>query len=412
MSNRQLLTDYFLHGIAASSPRLTLPTVLPDSPPRGRTIVLGCGKAAAEMALVASQCLVGPVTGCVVTRLGHNVAQPPAAIEVIEASHPVPDSLSLEAGRKLLALAETAEASDRVIFLVSGGGSSLLCAPAHGLQFERKQAITDWLVRSGVGIEEINLVRRHLSRIKGGRLAVAAAARGAELMTFAISDVPGDDPALIASGPSIGAAFEPETAIAILSRAGWEVTPELSAIIRANQPPDVREHPVHMLATNADALQAISDRARRDGWKVVDLGGDLSGDAAATGQAHARIAQGYCTQPGKHLLLSGGELTVYRASAEGRGGPNLEYLTGLLGALSPLDPIEAVAGDSDGIDGTQDNAGGYLSASWADPEAAEQALANNRSYDLFERLGGLIKTGPTRTNVNDIRMIAIQGPLP
>lgn len=412
MSNRQLLTDYFLHGVAASSPKLTLPAVLPDAPPRGRTIVLGCGKAAAEMALVASQNLTGPVTGCVVTRHGHNVSPPPAGIEVIEARHPVPDGLSLEAGQRLLALAETAGENDRVIFLVSGGGSSLLCAPAHGLLFERKQAITDWLVRSGAAIEEINLVRRHLSRIKGGRLAAAAAARGAELMTCVISDVTGNDPALIASGPSIGAAFEPEIAIAILSRAGWQVTPELAAIIQANQPPDVPEHPVHMLATNADALRAIADRARRDGWNVVDLGGELSGDAATTGQSHAAIARRYCSQPGKHLLLSGGELTVYRASADGRGGPNLEYLTGLLGALSPVDPIEAVAGDSDGIDGTEDNAGGYISAIWADPQAAAQALATNRSYDLFEHLGGLIKTGPTRTNVNDIRMIAVEGRMP
>ena len=154
-----------------------------------------------------------------------------------------------------------------------------------------------------------------------------------------------------------------------------------------------------MLATNADALAAISARAAEDGWQVIDLGGGLSGEAAATGRAHGEIARQYAQKPGRHLLLSGGELTVVRASATGRGGPNLEYLTG-----------EAVAGDSDGIDGTEDNAGGYISASWADPQAVAQALATNRSYDLFERLGGLIKTGPTRTNVNDIRMIAVEGP--
>lgn len=412
MSNRQLLTDYFLHGIAASSPRLTLPAVLPVTPPRGRTIVLGCGKAAAEMALVANEYLSGPITGCVVTRHGHNVSNPPAAIEVIEARHPVPDGLSLEAGRRLLALAKDASADDRVVFLISGGGSSLLCAPAPGLTFESKQAITDWLVRSGAGIEEINLVRRHLSQIKGGRLAAAAGAGGAELLTYVISDVAGDDPALIASGPSIGAAFEPDAAIAILSRAGWDVTPELAAIIHENRPPEVPKHPVRMLATNADALKAISDRARQDGWNVVDLGGDLTGHAAETGQSHATIAREYRTRPGRHLLLSGGELTVLRASADGRGGPNLEYLAGLLGELSPTDPIEAVAGDSDGIDGTEDNAGGYIAAAWADPQAVAQALAVNRSYDLFERLGSLIKTGPTRTNVNDIRMIAVEGTMP
>ncbi|MEY4074708.1 MAG: hypothetical protein RJA29_2065, partial [Pseudomonadota bacterium] len=180
--------------------------------------------------------------------------------------------------------------------------------------------------------------------------------------------------------------------------------------IRANAPPEVQKHPVRMLATNADALAAISARAAEDGWQVIDLGGALSGEAAATGRAHGQIARQYAQKPGRHLLLSGGELTVVRASATGRGGPNLEYLAGLLGALSPADPIEAVAGDSDGIDGTEDNAGGYISANWADPQAVAQALATNRSYDLFERLGGLIKTGPTRTNVNDIRMIAVDGP--
>ncbi|MFM6949621.1 MAG: glycerate kinase [Novosphingobium sp.] len=412
MRNRQLLADYFLHGVAASSPRLTLPAALPAAPPRGRTIVLGCGKAAAEMALVASECLAGPVSGCVVTRHGHNVANPPATIEIIEARHPVPDGLSLEAGRRLLRLAAEAGPDDRVIFLISGGGSSLLCAPADGLSFESKQAISDWLVRSGAGIAEINLVRRHLSRIKGGRLAAVAGARGAELLTCLISDVAGDDPALIASGPSIGAPFEPDAALTVLARAGWDVAPDLANVIHANRPPEVAPHPVRMLATNADALQAVSERATRDGWNVVNLGGDLSGHAAETGRSHAAIARDYCSRPGRHLLVSGGELTVLRASAAGRGGPNLEYLTGLLAALSPADPIEALAGDSDGIDGTEDNAGGYITASWADPQAAGQALAVNRSYDLFERLGGLIKTGPTRTNVNDIRMIAVEGPRP
>lgn len=410
MSNRQLLTDYFRHGVAAASPRLTLPGVLPADAPRGRTLVLGCGKAAAEMALVASECLAGPVSGCVVTRHGHHVATPPAAIEIIEARHPVPDDLSLRAGARMLDLAATAGPDDRVIFLISGGGSSLLCAPAPGIDFEQKQAIGDWLVRSGAGIEQINLVRRHLSRIKGGRLAAVAGARGAELLTCVISDVAGDDPALVASGPSIGAAFEPEAAIAILRQAGWNVSCELVAAIKANPPPEVPTHLVHTLATNADALAAISTRARADGWNVVDLGGALSGHAGATGQAHAAIARQYCNRPGRHLLMSGGELTVLRASPDGRGGPNLEYLTGMLGALSPTDPIEAVAGDSDGIDGTEDNAGGYISAAWADAPAATAALASNRSYDLFEQLGGLIKTGPTRTNVNDIRMIAVEGP--
>lgn len=412
MSNRQHLTDYFLHGVAAASPRLTLPAVLPADAPRGRTIVLGCGKAAAEMALVASECLAGPVSGCVVTRQGHNVDRPPANIEIIEARHPVPDDLSLKAGQRLLDLAAQAEAGDRVIFLISGGGSSLLCAPAAGISFDQKQAIGDWLVRSGAGIEQINLVRRHLSRIKGGRLAAVAGARGADLLTCVISDVTGDDPALIASGPSIGARFDPDAALAILGQSGWAVSSELAAAVRANHPPQVPAHPVHTLATNADALAAIAARAAAEGWNIVDLGGALTGQASVLGRAHGAIAREYARRPGRHLLLSGGELTVLRARKDGRGGPNLEYLAGVLAALDRTDPVEALAGDSDGIDGTEDNAGGYLTASWADPAAVEQALASNRTYDLFAALDGLIKTGPTRTNVNDIRMIAVKGPLP
>ena len=408
MTLRQTLTDYFRLGIAAASPRHTLPAALPKTPPAGRTIVLGCGKAAAEMALVASEVLAGPVIGVVVTRHGHNVETPPPGIDVIEARHPVPDGLGLAAGARMLALAATAGPDDRVVFLISGGGSALLCAPADGIAFAEKQAINAALVRSGVGIAEINLVRRHLSRIKGGRLAAVAGGRGAELLSFVISDVVGDDPALVASGPSIGAAFVPETAIAILDAAGWPVTSQLAAAIHANRPPDVPAHPVHLLATNADALAAITARATADGWQVANLGGALTGEAATMGRGHAAIAERYRSRPGRHLLLSGGELTVTRASTTGRGGPNLEYLAGLLAVLDPAAPIAALAGDSDGIDGTEDNAGGYLTAAWADPVAATAALASNRSHDLFARLGGLVLTGPTRTNVNDIRMIAVE----
>ena len=409
MTLRETLTGYFRHGIAAASARHTMPAALPKAPPAGRTIVLGCGKAAAEMALVASQCLAGPVSGAVVTRHGHNVETPPPNIDIIEARHPVPDGLGLAAGTRMLALAAEAGPDDRVVFLISGGGSALLCAPADGVDFAEKQAINDALVRSGAGIADINLVRRHLSRIKGGRLAAVAGARGAELLTLVISDVAGDDPALVASGPSVGAAFVPEQALAILAAAGWPVTAALAAAIRANRPPPVPAHPVHLLATNADALTAVTARATADGWNVVDLGAALTGEAAATGQMHATIAERYRSRPGRHLLLSGGELTVSRASKQGRGGPNLEYLAGLLTALDPAAPIAALAGDSDGIDGTEDNAGGYLEAHWADPSAAAAALASNRCYDLFARLGGLVMTGPTRTNVNDIRMIAVEG---
>lgn len=412
MDCRQTLTDYFRRGIAAASPRHTMPALLPTRPPAGRTIVLGCGKAAAEMALVASECLTGPVSGAVVTRQGHNVDRPPANIEIIEARHPVPDGQGLAAAARILALAAKAGPDDRVVFLISGGGSALLCAPADGIAFTEKQAINDALVRSGAAISDINLVRRHLSRVKSGRLAATAGAHGAELLTLVISDVAGDDPALVASGPSIGAPFEPEKALALLAAAGWDASPQLAAAIHANRPPPVPVHPVHVLATNADALRAVAAAARADGWNVVDLGAELTGEAAATGRSHADIAEHYRRQPGRHLLLSGGELTVNRASRNGCGGPNLEYLTGLLTRIDPAAPIAALAGDSDGIDGTEDNAGGYFAAEWIDAAivaAGHDALASNRCYDLFDRIGGLVVTGPTRTNVNDIRMIAVEG---
>jgi hydroxypyruvate reductase len=188
------------------------------------------------------------------------------------------------------------------------------------------------------------------------------------------------------------------------------VAPHIAAAIKANRPPAVPDHPVHMLATNSHALDAVTASARADGWNVMDLGQRLTGDAAALGQAHAARAQAMTAQPGRHLLLSGGELTVTGASKHGCGGPNLEYLTGLLSALDPLALIAAVAGDTDGIDGSEDNAGGYITAAWAAQADCAAALAQNRTYDLLKSLGGLIMTGPTRTNVNDIRMIAVEGP--
>jgi glycerate 2-kinase len=406
---RDLLTDYFSTGVAAAGARQALPPHLSRNPPVGKTIILGCGKASAEMAEIASDHIVRPFSGCVVTRHGHGVGHEIAGIEVIEARHPVPDSQSLEAGARLLALALEAGPSDRVIFLISGGGSSLLCAPAVGIGFTEKQAMTDHLVRSGAPIEEINLVRRHLSRIKGGRLAAIAGARGAELLTYVISDVANDDPALVASGPSIGATFAPEQAIAILQTSGWPVAPHIAQAIHDNRPPSAPDHPVKTIATNADALNAIAERARADGWTAIDLGKQLTGDAAATGKAHAAAAMEFTHKAGKFLLLSGGELTVANARKDGCGGPNLEYLTGLLSGLDPNAPIEAMAGDTDGIDGSEDNAGGYITAAWAAHADCATALASNRTYDLFKTLGGLILTGPTRTNVNDIRMIAVEG---
>jgi glycerate-2-kinase len=403
------LTGFFRAGVAAAHPAAVLPGRLPQGAAPGRTLVLGCGKAAAAMAEVAAATLAGAVSGCVVTRHGHGALGDTGAIEVIEASHPVPDARARAAGQCIRSRAESVRPGDRVIFLISGGGSALLCDPIPGLPLAEKAAITAHLVTSGAPITAINLARRHLSRVKGGRLA--AAARQGDLHSFLISDVAGDDPAAIASGPTIAAAHDPEAALAILAGSGWPVSASLAAAIRAQPAPRVPDHPVHIVATGTTALSAIEAIATTAGWRVLRIGDHLTGEARTVGAAHAALAMSCAVREDRVLLLSGGELTV-TVKAPGGGGPNLEYLAGMIAALPDNASVCALAADSDGIDGTQDNAGG-----WFDPRVAGRArhhvaaaLAGNATHALFARLDSLVMTGPTRTNVNDIRMIAVLPP--
>ena len=408
--HRAFLEHLFEVGVQRCLPREVLPELLPQDAPPGRNIVLGAGKAAAEMAAVASEFLAGTTDGLVVTRYGHGTSSSTGAIDVMEAGHPIPDSRSFEAAERMLEKASSAGPDDRVLFMFSGGGSALLSAPIDGIRPENKQAVTHFLLHSGARIDEINCVRKHLSRIKGGALAHQAAA--AELMTFVISDVIGDDPSDIASGPSVPYERDVNEVIRILKNYNYLDTGRIIDAIQKAEYFRAPAHPVFIAATAAQALDAIGHEAERAGWNPVRLGDAVAGDATEVGRAHADLALRYRQKGRRVALISGGELTVQMKNHDGQGGPNLEYLTGLTMRLNGTAGIEAIACDSDGIDGSEDNAGGYVG-----PDSLQRAkrqglspgdlLSDNNTYSYFDALGDLIVTGPTRTNVNDIRIILV-----
>ncbi len=410
-NNRETLIRLFNIGVTQCLPRTILPPLLPGDAPAGRNIVLGAGKAAAEMAAVAYECLEGPTAGLVVTRYGHGAQSSTGDIEVIEAGHPVPDRQSVDAAARMLDIAASATADDRVIFMMSGGGSALLCAPIDGITVALKQAITRFLLHSGARIEEINCVRKHLSIIKGGGLASRAAK--ADLLTYVISDVVGDDPSDIASGPSIAATTDAEAAIGVLGRYGYSDLAPVATAMRNAKNKNAPEHPVVVAATAKTALDAIASEADSLGWIPVLIGADIEGNATEVGEAHAELARDYQARGDRYALVSGGELTVQVRNSDGHGGPNLEYLTSLMLHLDGAPGIEAIACDSDGIDGSEDNAGGYVNSTSlrrAAKKGVDPALLlrNNDTYRCFEALGDLVITGPTRTNINDIRVILVQ----
>ena len=414
-NHRAWLGHLFELGVASCQPREVLPALLPTDAPTGRNIVLGAGKAAAEMAAVANACLAGRNEGLVVTRYGHGARSPTGDIRVMEAGHPVPDGQSLKAAAGMLAIAGTARAGDRVYFMMSGGGSALLCAPIDGVSFEEKQDITRSLLHSGAAISEINLVRKFLSKIKGGALAARAAS--AELKTYVISDVPGDNAADVASGPSIGISDDADAALDVLHRYGCGASKSVEDAIRDASRRQVPTHDVIIAATARTALDAIVTEIAAKGWNPVMVGEDVVGDASEIGREHAILALKIRAEGKRVALISGGELTVRVSNDKGRGGPNLEYLTSLMLGLGGVDGVEAIACDSDGIDGTEDNAGAYMS--WTSLERARQAnldperlLADNNTWACFAALDDLIVTGPTRTNVNDIRIILVDSSSP
>ena len=404
---RVALRGIFDAGVASAKPRLVLARYLPQRP-KGRTIVVGAGKSAALMA-AAVEAEWPDVTGVVVTRYEHST--PTRSIEVIESSHPVPDANSERGAIRLLEAVQGLTADDLVLVLMSGGASALIERPADGLTLEDLKAVNRALLASGAPIDEMNAVRKHLSAIKGGRLAAAAAP--ARVVTLAISDVPGDDPATIGSGPTLPDPTTWADVRAIAARYGLDLPrtdgPETP------KPADLNPE-VHLIATPSMALEAAADAARAHGLTPLILGDALEGESRDMGTVMAGIARSVRNGhpiPAPCVLLSGGEGTVTIGSTKpGKGGRNTEFLLALAVALRAAPGIWAMAGDTDGIDGTEDAAGAIITpdtlarARAAGLSPLEKLLAHD-SYTLFEATGDLIKTGPTLTNVNDLRAILI-----
>ncbi len=421
---RALLRGLFDAAVAAADPAHCLPAWLPEPPvsPRGRTVIVGAGKAAAAMARAVEEHWRGDperVSGIVVTRYGHGL--PTRRIEVIEASHPAPDAAGQRAAARLLQAVQGLTADDLVLVLLSGGGSALLAAPMTGITLAEKRAVTRALLACGAGIGEINCVRKHLSALKGGRLALAAAP--ARVVTLAISDVPGDDLSTIASGPTVPDPTTCAAALEIVDRYGIALPVAarkalLSGAAETPKPdnPGFARCESHVIATAQGSLAAAADLARARGIVPLVLGDAIEGEAREAARVLGGIALS-CASHGVPLaapcvLLSGGETTV-TVRGKGRGGRNAEFLLGLALALGGHARISAIACDTDGIDGSEDNAGALLLPDT--PARARAAgidlracLTENDAYSAFAALGDLVVTGPTRTNVNDFRAILIE----
>ncbi|WP_107677409.1 glycerate kinase [Agrobacterium sp. LAD9] len=415
-SARDALNRIFMAAVASADPAKVLQHHLP-SPPKGRCVVVGAGKASAAMAAALEAAWPHvDLSGVVVTRYGHAV--PTARIEIIEASHPVPDDKSAEAAKRILAAVEGLTTDDMVIALISGGGSALMVAPAEGMTLADKMAVNRALLASGATISEMNAVRKHLSRIKGGRLALAA--RPAKVVSLLISDVPGDDPSEIASGPTVADPSDIETVREIISRYALDLPENVRKVLeKGEETPkagDIDED-IRLIAAPSLALQAAADEAVKLGLTPLILGDSLEGESKDVGAVMAGIALSASRKglpvKGPAVLLSGGETTVTIGKGPaGKGGRNTEFLLSLALTLKGAGSIWAIAGDSDGIDGVEDAAGAVVTPDTlarmrevgVDPR---QLLVSHDSYTAFKAAGDLVVTGPTLTNVNDIRAILI-----
>ncbi|HYM18411.1 MAG TPA: glycerate kinase [Micropepsaceae bacterium] len=408
----------FRRAVAAVHPDKCVPQNLPP-PPKGRTVVVGAGKAAAAMAAAVEKHWRGELSGLVVTRYGHGANC--RRIEVAEAGHPVPDQAGVEAAQRMLALVQGLSPDDLVLVLISGGGSALLTLPAPGITLADKQAVTRALLKSGAPISAINCVRKHLSAIKGGRLALAA--YPARVVTLIISDIPADDASTVASGPTIGDPTTREGALAILDQYVTEIPASITAYL--NDPKSETPKPgdprlagaeIRVIAKAKDALEEAARAAEAAGYKARVLGDAIEGEASDVGVVHAALSMA-CREGGVPLsppcvLISGGETTV-TVKGEGKGGRNAEFLLAVAIALDGAEGISGIACDTDGIDGTETNAGALvapdtLQRARAAGVDAKAYLARNDAYSYFEALGDLVVTGPTRTNVNDFRALLIE----
>jgi glycerate 2-kinase len=419
MTPEELLKAMFKAGVDAALPQLCVPRHLPPRP-KGRTIIIGAGKASGAMAKALEDAWDGPLEGLVVTRYGYRL--PTERLEVVEAAHPVPDAAGREAAKRIFELVQGLTKDDLVLCLISGGGSALLAMPAEGISLEDKQAVNKALLASGATISEMNTVRKHLSAIKGGRLARAACP--ARVVSLMISDVPGDDASIIASGPTVPDPSTNEDARGIIEKYDIELSDAVKRVLdmieetpKSGDPCFERVENV-MIATPQASLEAAAAVAREAGVTPVILGDSIEGESRDVGLVHAGIAR-QCAMRGQPekppcVLISGGETTI-TLKGQGKGGPNTEFLLSLVIALDGMENIYALAGDTDGVDGSEDNAGALIY-----PDTLKRAevaglnakafLADNDPYTFFKGIGDLLETGPTMTNVNDLRCILIEKP--
>jgi len=415
---KAFLTSVFDAAVAAADPERTIRAHLPEKP-KGRTVVVGAGKGAAQMAATFEKAWDGPLEGLVVTRYGYGA--PTARIEVIEAAHPVPDENGLKAARRLLDAVSGLTEDDLVVALVCGGGSALLPSPAEGLTLADEIAVNEALLASGAPISAMNTIRKHVSTIKGGRLA--AAAWPARVVSLVVSDIPGDDPALVASGPTVPSTGSREDALAAIAAYGMKLPAAVMAHINspaadAPMPDDPRFalNEVRLIASAAVSLEAAAAEAKRQGIEAVILSDAIEGEAREVGAVHAAIAREVATRDRPFrkpvLILSGGETTV-TLRAKGKGGRNSEFLLAFAIGIGGVGGIDALAADTDGIDGSEDNAGAFCDGTTmarmrAAGVDAKAMLAANNAWTAFEAVGDLFVPGPTGTNVNDLRAILIR----